>query len=409
MVLGDIRRMAGDLVCDHALLDVVLVWQPKMFLRRHVAQHGGTIAGDFHAADRRRDVVVAGSGVSGKRSEGVERGVLADRLLHFDVHAHGVERNVPRSLDHHLHVMLPCALSELAKRHKFRELRRVVGIGQRARTQTVAKRERHIVLGEDLAKLVEMRVQEAFLMMLQAPFGHDRTATGNDARHAVGGQRHETKQHARMDGHVVYALLALLDHGVAEQLPAQLGSIILHLFERLVHWHGANRNGGVAQDPFAGGVDVVAGGQVHHGVGAPLGGPRELLHFLVDGGGHSGIAHVGVELGEELRADDHRLGFRMVDVAWHHGTARGQFGTHQLHVAMLAFGHIAHFRRDDVVARVPHLRHRMILRAHRLVLAAAPFLGCLATLDGALAVILQIASASLVFLDVAAVENPVQA
>ena len=42
------------------------------------------------------------------------------------------------------------------------------------------------------------------------------------------------------------------------------------------------------------------------------------------------------------------------------------------------------------------------------MLAAAPFLGSLATLDGAFAVIFQIASASLVFFDVTAVKNPIQ-
>lgn len=31
MMLGDISRMAGDLVCDHTLLHIVLIWQPKMF------------------------------------------------------------------------------------------------------------------------------------------------------------------------------------------------------------------------------------------------------------------------------------------------------------------------------------------------------------------------------------------
>ena len=98
----------------------------------------------------------------------------------------------------------------------------------------------------------------------------------------------------------------------------------------------------------------------------------------------------------------------MVDIARHDGTSCGQFAAHQFHAAMLAFRYIAHFRRDDVVARVPHLRHRMILGLHRLMLAAAPFLGSLATLDGAFAVIFQIASTSLVFFDVTAVKNPIQ-
>ena len=139
MMLGDISRMAGDLVCDHTLLHIVLVRQSKMFLRRHITQHCSAIAGDFHTADRRRDVVVAGSGVSGERSKRIERRILADRLLHFDVHAHGVERNMARSFDHHLHVVFPCALGKLAQSHQFGKLCRIVRIGKRSRTKSITQ------------------------------------------------------------------------------------------------------------------------------------------------------------------------------------------------------------------------------------------------------------------------------
>ena len=44
-----------------------------------------------------------------------------------------------------------------------------------------------------------MRIQEAFLMMLQTPFGHNGAAAGNDARRTVCGQRYETQQHTRMN------------------------------------------------------------------------------------------------------------------------------------------------------------------------------------------------------------------
>ena len=245
-------------------------------------------------------------------------------------------------------------------------------------------------------------------MMLQTPFGHDRTATRNDARHTIRRQRHKTQQHTGMNRHVIHALLALFDHRVAEQFPAELGRIILHLFERLIHWHSANRHGGVAQNPFTSGVNVVAGRQIHHSVGTPLGGPRELLHLLVNRRSDRRIAHIGVELGEELRADDHGFSFGMVDIARHDRTPCGQFAAYQFHAAMLAFRHIAHFRRDDIVARVPHLRHRMILGLHRLMLATTPFLGSLATFDGALTIVLEIASTTLILLDVAAVTDPVE-
>ena len=42
------------------------------------------------------------------------------------------------------------------------------------------------------------------------------------------------------------------------------------------------------------------------------------------------------------------------------------------------------------------------------MLATTPFLGSLATFDGALAVIFQIAATSFIFFDVSTVKNPVQ-
>ncbi len=98
----------------------------------------------------------------------------------------------------------------------------------------------------------------------------------------------------------------------------------------------------------------------------------------------------------------------MVDVARHDRAAGGQLGTHQLHVAVLALGDVTHFRRDDVMARVPHLGDRVVLGLQRLVLAAAPLLGRLAALDGALAIVLEVATPALVLLHVAAVADPVE-
>ena len=99
------------------------------------------------------------------------------------------------------------------------ELGLVVGVGDRARTQPVAEREGDVVGGEDLAQLLEVRVEEVLLVVGQAPGGQDRPAPADDAGHALGGQRHVAQQHAGVDGHVVDALLGLLDDRVAVDRP----------------------------------------------------------------------------------------------------------------------------------------------------------------------------------------------
>ena len=154
----------------------------------------------------------------------------------------------------------------------------------RARAQAVAEREADVVGLHDFADFLEVRVEEILLVVRQAPLGHDRAAARDDAGDALGGQRHVAQQHAGVDGEVVDALLGLLDQRVAEDLPGQLLGAAVDFLQRLVDRHRADRHRRVAQDPFAGFVDVLAGGQVHDRVGAPADRPDQLLDFLGDAG-----------------------------------------------------------------------------------------------------------------------------
>ena len=151
-------------------------------------------------------------------------------------------------------------------------------------------------------------------MMRQAPLGHDRAAARDDAGDAVGGEVDVGEPHAGVDGEIIDALLALLDQRVLVALPVELDRIAVDLLQRLIDRHGADRHRRIAQDPFAGVVDVAPGGEVHHGVGAPADRPHHLLHFLLDRRGDRGVADIGVDLGEEVPADDHRLEFAVIDV-----------------------------------------------------------------------------------------------
>jgi hypothetical protein len=141
----------------------------------------------------------------------------------------------------------------------------------------------------------------------------------------LGGQRHVAEQHAGVDGEVVDALLGLFDQRVAENFPGQVFGLAVDLFQRLVDRHGADRHRAVADDPLARFVDVLAGGQVHHRVAAPADRPGHLLDLLLDAGAQGRVADVGVDLDEEIAADDHRLGFRVVDVVRDDGAAAGDF------------------------------------------------------------------------------------
>ena len=64
-----------------------------------------------------------------------------------------------------------------------------------------------------------------------------------------------------MDGEVVDALLGLFDERVAVDFPGEVLDASVDFFQGLVDGDGADGDGGVAEDPLAGGVDVLAGGQ----------------------------------------------------------------------------------------------------------------------------------------------------
>ena len=314
---------------------------------------------------------------------------------------------MPRALHHDLHVELPGPLGQFSQGVQFGELRGVVGVRRRARPQAVAQGEGDVVLREDLAQLVEVRVEEVFLVVGQAPAGHDGAAAGHDAGDPVRRERHVPQQHAGVDGHVVHTLFALLDHGVAEDFPGQGVRFAVDLLQRLVDRDRADRHGGVADEPFTGGVDVVAGGQVHHGVRAPLGGPLQLVHFLGDGAGDGRVADVGVDLHQEGLADDHRLGFRVVDVGGDDGAAGSDFAADQFHVAVLAEGHKPHLGGDDALPRIVHLRHGLAVdgtAGHRP--GALPLGGRRAAAHGGLAVVEQVPFPAVVRLGVCPGRNP---
>ena len=234
----------------------------------------------------RGDVVVARRDVGGERAQRVEGRLVADFELLGHVLLDQVHGHVAGALDHHLHVVLPGDLGQLAQRLQLGELGLVVGVGDAAGTQAVAQREGHVVGLHDLADVLEVRVEEVLLVVGQAPLGEDGAAAADDAGDALGGQRHVAQQHAGVDGEVVHALLGLLDERVAEDLPGEVLGLAVDLLQRLVDGHGADGHGAVAQDPLAGLVDVVAGGEVHDRVRAPADGPGHLLDLLLDAGGH---------------------------------------------------------------------------------------------------------------------------
>jgi hypothetical protein len=151
-----------------------------------------------------------------------------------------------------------------------------------------------------------------------------------------------------VDRHVVDALLRLvLDH-VEEVLGGHVFDVAAELLEHLIDRNGADRDRGGVDDRGADRVDILAGGEVHDGVGAVVDRQMELFKLFLEVAGDGRVADVGVDFALGGDADGHRLEpLGEVDlIGGDHHAAGGHFVANQLGGEVLALGHKLHFGRN---------------------------------------------------------------
>ena len=213
-----------------------------------------------------------------------------------------------------------------------------------------------------------------------------------------------------MNGHIVHTLFALLDDGIAEDFPVQILCHTIDLFQCLVNRHGANGNWGIAEDPLAGGVDIVTSGKIHHGVRAPLGSPAQFGHFFLDGGGNRGVANIGVDFGEKFSPNDHGLRLGVVDIIRDNGAAASYLSANEFRIAVLTQCYEFHFAGDDSLASVVHLSYAAPgLSLKRRALRAFPLLGRRPAALCGTSIVSQLAAATGVLFGISALANPLAA
>ena len=271
------------------------------------------------------------------------------------------------TFDKCLHAMIPRTRHQLTHSVELGKLGGIIGIVGRTGTEAVTQGNSHVVAMADLANIVEMGIEETLLVVGLTPLGDDATAAAHHTREATDRQRYVLQADATMDGEVVHTLLTLLDERVAEHLPVEILRLATYFLKRLVHGDGTHGHRTVAENPFARLVDIVACGQIHQRVTSPLAAPHGLVNFFLNARRHGGVANIGVDLNQEVRTDDHRLGLGMVDIGWNDGTALGdlladklggdkRLDTTLLAVHVFADGDILHLLRDDAFAGAVHDR-----------------------------------------------------
>src|SRR5215831_10042300 len=326
-----------------------------MLLRGHVAEHRRAVPADHGRSDRAGDVIVTGRDIGDQRTQRVEGRLVAHLALLDDLELDLVHRNVAGALNHHLDIVFPGFLGELAQGFQLGELGFIAGIGDAAGTQTIAQREAHIMLLEDFADVFEALVEHVLLMVLDHPLGKNRAAAAHNAGDAAGGQRNVLDQDAGVNGHIIDALLGLLFDDLQHDLPAQILDAA-HARERFINRHGADgdRRGGDNRFPDRG--DIAAGRKVHDRIGAVLDGVLELFKFARDIAGDAGIPNIRIDLALGCDPDAHGLEVRVMDVGRDDHPPARDFAANQFRRKILAPGDVMHLLGDDALPRVVHLR-----------------------------------------------------
>ncbi len=115
------------------------------------------------SADCRGDVVVTGCDIGYKRSENIERRVVADALLELHVRFDLVHRHVAGSLDHYLNVLCPCAFGKSAELYKLADLSGVGAVVDTAGTERVSEADCNVKFSQDLKHVVVELIERVFV------------------------------------------------------------------------------------------------------------------------------------------------------------------------------------------------------------------------------------------------------
>ncbi|MNI42526.1 hypothetical protein D3C85_1365760 [compost metagenome] len=124
-----------------------------------------------------------------------------------------------------------------------------------------------------------------------------------------------------MDGKIIYALLCLLNKRIAEDFPGKVFCFSVYFFQRLVNRNRTNRHRRIADNPFAGFVDIFSGRQIHNRVSAPSTGPNGFFYLFFNGRSNCRVANISIDFHQEIPPNNHRFQFGVINVTWNYRTA----------------------------------------------------------------------------------------
>ena len=275
---------------------------------------------------------------------------------------------MPRTFDHHLHIVLPRLPSKLTQSLQLRKLRLITSIGHRPRPQPVPQRITHVILRHHLSDSVEVLIQKVLLMMRRHPLRHNRASAAHNTRNPLRHHWNVLHQHARMNREVVHPLLRLLLNHLQVKVNIQILHP-LHPPQRLIQRHRPDRHRRVPQNRLPDHRNIPTRRQIHHRIRTKMHSGMQLLQLLIHIRHQRRVANIRVDLAQALHANAHRLQLRMIDICRDNHRPLRNLRPHQLRRQLLLVRHKRHLFRDQPLTRKVHLAHVPVTRPRRLFLA----------------------------------------
>ena len=219
-----------------------------MLGRCHVTEEIRPVVRCQGSPDGTHDVIISRRHIGHQRPQDIKGGPVAQLLLQPNIGLYLIQGNMPRPLDHHLHLLVPGPLGQLTQEEELLYLRAVSGIGQAAGAQPIPQTQGDIVLLGDFYESVEFFIEGVLTLVVDHPGGKKGPSPADDVGNpSLGLEPLQAAQgHPTMDRDEIHPILGVVLDDIKDVVGAHLDDPPLalgHLDGGLVDGNRSHREG----------------------------------------------------------------------------------------------------------------------------------------------------------------------
>ena len=286
---------------------------------------------------------------------------MAILTLYFHISLYLIERHMPWTFDHHLHIFFPCSQRQFAQNFQLRKLCVVTRIIETTRTQAITERKCHIILSANIQDLV-IRIKERILFMIvHHPRCHQRSAARDDSHLSFCHMRHKTQKETCMDREITHALLCLFLQYIQHRFDRQIFDLVMTVMKDLIHRYRTDRYSRMLDHRCSDLVQISAGTEIHDRICAILQADIDLFDLTLHIGCQCRRSDIGIDLTGRSHPDRHWYLMCMVDIRRDDASSSGNLGSQQLRVNFFYLCHMRHLFCNDALFGIIHLSSYFVI------------------------------------------------